>query len=346
VRVVAPVVTLKPGMSGMAHVLVTGAGGFLGPWTVRALHDRGHTVTGCGRSEAPPDVLRSDCLHTWRQADLTCPASCTDLCRSSRADTLIHLAWITTPGEYWESPENERWLSAGRTLVRSFLEHGGRRLVIAGTCAEYDWGHLSQTDGVADESSTPILPGSLYARSKHALHLDAVEACRRGGASLAWGRLFFLLGPREDPRRFVPQLILAALSRGSPHCRAPHLIRDYMDARDAGRALAELALSPVEGPVNIGTGRGTPLGDIARLVGECCGCVDRLRLGAESPPGQPAALVANTARLQREVGFRPRYPLAQAVADAVEFWRARTDRRREQTVPRRSDDPSDPTARP
>jgi nucleoside-diphosphate-sugar epimerase len=330
----------------MTHVLVTGAGGFLGPWAVRGLHERGHRVIGCGRSAAPPDSVPRGHLHSWHQADLTNPASCIDLCRAARPETLIHLAWITTPGEYWESPENDLWLSAGRALVRAFLEHGGRRVVIAGTCAEYDWDHLARGDGVADEADTPIRPASRYARCKHALYLDVAELCRGAGATLAWGRLFFLLGPREDPRRFVPQLILAALGGGTPHCRSPHLVRDYMDARDAGLALAELALSNVAGPVNIGSGVGTPLGEVARLVGERCGCNDRLILGEESPAGQPGILIANTARLRYEAGFTPRYSLVQSVADAVEFWRSRPHHATEHPVPQRPNTPSDTPARP
>ncbi len=55
---------------------------------------------------------------------------------------LLHFAWIATPGVYWDSAENFRWVSAGERLLRSFRAHGGRRVVMAGSCAEYDWARV------------------------------------------------------------------------------------------------------------------------------------------------------------------------------------------------------------
>ena len=37
-----------------------------------------------------------------------------------RPTHLLHLAWETTPGEYWNSPLNLRWLAAGAELLRVF----------------------------------------------------------------------------------------------------------------------------------------------------------------------------------------------------------------------------------
>ncbi len=52
---------------------------------------------------------------------------------------LLHFAWYTVPGRYWTAPDNLRWTEASLRLLRAFEAHGGRRVVMAGTCAEYDW---------------------------------------------------------------------------------------------------------------------------------------------------------------------------------------------------------------
>ncbi len=52
---------------------------------------------------------------------------------------LLHFAWIATPGMYWHSAENFRWLGASQHLLRRFRARGGMRAVMAGSCVEYDW---------------------------------------------------------------------------------------------------------------------------------------------------------------------------------------------------------------
>ena len=56
-----------------------------------------------------------------------------------RPEVLIHLAWYAEHGKYWTSPENVRWVEASLALLRGFAAAGGRRVVMAGTCAEYEW---------------------------------------------------------------------------------------------------------------------------------------------------------------------------------------------------------------
>jgi nucleoside-diphosphate-sugar epimerase len=97
-----------------------------------------------------------------------------------------------------------------------------------------------------------------------------------------------------------------------------------MDVRDAGDALAALALSDLRGPINIAGGTGASIASIAELLGGISGRPDLLRYGAlPDRAGDPPRIVAATRRLRDELGFRPRYALQQGLADAYEGRRRR-----------------------
>ena len=154
----------------------------------------------------------------WQPGDLLEPGCATELLQRLRPQYLLHLAWYAVPGEFWEARENLEWLRASLELVQAFADHGGERLVAAGSCAEYDWsgndwkgtdwnGCHDGNDGECLEYFTPLLPNTLYGASKHALE-RMLHFCRRQTRpSSAWGRMFFLYGPHEDPRRLVAYVV-------------------------------------------------------------------------------------------------------------------------------------------
>src|SRR5262249_4985499 len=127
-----------------------------------------------------------------------------------RPSHLLHLAWTTEPGSYWTSPDNVRWLEASLSLLRAFAAHGGERVVMAGTCAEYDW-----AEGICREYPTPLRPISVDGVCKNALREVSESLGTRLGLRTAWGRVFFLYGPHEHPRRLVASVI-GSLLHGEP----------------------------------------------------------------------------------------------------------------------------------
>lgn len=232
-----------------------------------------------------------------------------------RPTHLLHLAWYAEPGAFWESPENERWLTASIALLEAFTASGGARAVIAGTCAEYDW----SGDGILSEQHTPLAPQTAYGKAKDALRGAAADL----DLSLAWGRIFFLYGPHEDERRLVASVTRALLA-GTP-ARTTHgrQVRDFLHVADVGDAFAALVDSRVEGAVNVASGEGVAVADIVQRLAELAGRPDLLELGAlEAASGEPPLLVADVGRLRDEVGWRPSRSLDEGLRDTVEWWRA------------------------
>ena len=222
-------------MTHARRVLVSGAGGFIGRWSVPALLRSGyevHAVLSGNASRDVPAQLEGAKIHF---ADLLSGSHVDELTSEVRPSHLLHFAWIATPGLYWNSAENFRWLAASERLLRSFHAHGGRRVMMAGSCAEYDWSRVE----VCDELSSPLAKtkpadsndpaashhdaisndttashdaaashdtASPYAACKIALQRKLGDFGRREHLSTAWGRVFFQFGPHEHPDRLVPSL--------------------------------------------------------------------------------------------------------------------------------------------
>jgi len=290
------------------RVLVTGARGFIGRHCLPALARRGfevHAVTSS--TVAGPGDAR------WHTADLLSPAATRALVATVRPTHALHLAWIATPGQYATALDNLRWAEAGPCLMEALIEFGTARVVATGSCAEYDWNH-----GVCDEQTTPLVPGTLYAAAKHAWHF-AFDAMARSTLSAAWARIFLLYGPGEHPTRIVPSVIQPLL-RGQPaQLSAGTQVRDLLYVKDVADALAALLDSPVAGPVNIGSGRGIAIRDLALHIARQLGRPDLLNFG--EPASEPARLVASTRRLSHEVGWQPKYDLAAGLSESIAWWR-------------------------
>jgi nucleoside-diphosphate-sugar epimerase len=215
-----------------------------------------------------------------------------------------------------------RWVEAGLRLLRAFASGGGERAVLAGSCAEYDWSAIG-TDGVCSEDATPLRPATLYGASKLALGTIGSSWAPAEGLSLAHGRIFFLFGPAEDPRRLVSS-VARALLRGEPApCSEGDQRRDFLHARDVAGAFVALLDSDLSGAVNIGSGTATAVREVVSLVAEAAGRPELVRFG-ELPgrPDEPPALVADVRRLRDEVGWSPTLTLEQGIREVVEWWEA------------------------
>lgn len=288
------------------RVLVTGAYGLIGRHACAALAAAGAAVL----RPAGPSGERIDLLDVDTHARLMAETGPTHL---------LHLAWYTEHGKFWDSPLNERWEEASASLFSAFYDAGGRRAVGAGTCAEYDWGAL---DARPVREDAACAPRTGYGLSKHRCRLRLEALARDRGKEAAWGRVFFLFGAGEAPTRLVPAMIAASLAGSSMDCGPGGLVRDFWHARNVGGAFAALALSAASGPVNVGSGQPTRLCDIAAMIEAMTGTGGLIRFGQRPrAPGEPDCLVADTTRLRNEVGYREELSLDSGLRDYVETCR-------------------------
>jgi nucleoside-diphosphate-sugar epimerase len=317
------------------RVLVTGAGGFIGRRSLGPLSAAGFDVqavlsprSGAGgerggdRPEGLPagvSVYRTDLLNA-REIDA--------LVAALRPTHLLHFAWIATPGEYWRSADNYRWLAASTHLLKAFQRGGGVRAVMAGSCAEYDWSRAS----VCDERTTPLANGpnaggaTPYAECKISMSRVLEEFGRAHRLSTAWGRIFFQFGPGEDRRRLVSSVITDLLSGREAACTPGTQIRSFLHVDDVAAAFAALLGADVEGAVNVGSADRIAIADLLGRIAERIGRADLLKLGARAmPASEPPLLVPEIGRLRAEVGFEPRWTLDAGLDDTIRWWRRALD---------------------
>ncbi len=336
------------------RVLVTGAGGFIGRRSVAPLQaagfevhavrspggedgalagalagaragahagarvaERGGARAGARAAPFPAGVL----IH---RADLLDARAIDALIRAVQPSHLLHFAWIATPGEYWRSAENYRWLAAGTHLLKAFHRGGGVRAVMAGSCAEYDWSKA----GVCHERSTPLAGGrnpshaSPYAECKIAMSRVLEQFGHAHRLSTAWGRIFFQFGPGEDPRRLVSSVIIDLLCGREAACTQGTQIRSFLHVDDVGAAFAALLGTNIEGAVNVGSAEAIAIADLLGRIGDRIGRRDLIKLGARAmPPAEPPLLVPDIGRLRAEVGFEPRWTVDTGLDDTIHWWR-------------------------
>lgn len=303
------------------RVLVTGAGGFIGRSSIAPLKRRGFEVHAVfsGTDRAPdPAVLQGVRAHV---ADLLAESQVEALLTRVAPSHLLHFAWIATPGIYWQSADNFRWLASSQSLLRKFRSLGGVRAVMAGSCVEYDWSKA----GVCSETSSPLADQSTltpYAASKITLQKSLAQFSHEERLSSAWGRIFFQFGPYEHPDRLVPSVIRHLLKNKEALCTHGRQVRSFLHVADVGDAFARLLDSDTQGPVNIGSDERIALADLIGRIAREIGRPDLVRLGARSAPGdEPALLVPDVHRLRDELQWRPHFSLNEAIRDAIAWWR-------------------------
>jgi nucleoside-diphosphate-sugar epimerase len=304
------------------RVLVTGAGGFIGRWSVAPLIDKGfevHAVLSGTADRGIPAELQGASVHF---ADLLRDEQVDALLERIVPTHLLHFAWIATPGVYWHSPQNYRWLTSSQYLLRAFRALGGIRAVMAGSCVEYDWSQsgvcVEGSSPLADQGETP----TPYAATKIALQKGLAQFAGEEKLSSAWGRIFFQFGPYEHPDRLVPSVIRHLLLDKEALCTHGRQVRSFLHVADVGAAFAQLLDSEVQGPVNIGAGERIALADLIERIALKLDRPDLVRLGARSASTEePLLLVPDVHRLRDEVQWRPQRSLNEGISDAIAWWR-------------------------
>jgi UDP-glucuronate decarboxylase len=302
------------------RVLVTGAGGFIGQWVAAALQRRGHHVIAVSRGRGSLGDPQSE-TTIWCKADLLNQADIENLLNTHQPEGLIHCAWDTTPGSYWTTTANLKWVASSLQLMEVFEKYGGRRAVAAGTSAEYCWKH----EGSLHEFRSPTVPDTLYGISKNALRQILEQWTSKNNISLAWGRIFCPFGRDEKPQRLIPRLVQQLRTRQPFSFDSGSLIRDFLSVEDLGEAFASLFDSDAEGPVNLASGEDVSVRDLVTWIADCVGnnCVE---FGVQPDPiGQPNRIVADVSRLHNEVKWVPLMPVKERIMETCHYWLAQSE---------------------
>lgn len=280
------------------RVLLTGASGYIGRNVLSQLVDAGVETVVIGRSR--PDGYTGDYI----EVDLLQIECCKDVVQLAGASHFVHLAWYAEHGQYWTSPLNLRWVEVSVRLVEAFCAAGGQKVVVAGTCAEYDWHY-----GFCREDSSALNPATLYGTAKDATRrlLEAVCKCHK--IQFAWGRIFLPYGKGEDSRRLIPSLIEVFKGRRPPFGLNANAYRDFLHVEDVASGFIRLLLSDAEGSYNIASGQPTQISEVVRSIAYAFHGDPRVVLDlATERPGEPEILFGDGQRL-KALGWQPMHSI-------------------------------------
>jgi nucleoside-diphosphate-sugar epimerase len=283
-------------------ILLTGPTGFIGSAFARLASRRGHHVAGLIiPSEHVPAGASAKQNLVWLRGTLE-QAPWPEI-RTFGPEMCVHTAWITAPGIYLESPENERFRDASLHFLRKVAESGARHILSLGTCIEYQI-----TEQALAEDTTPISPSTTYARCKNELRLALETESKARGFGFCWGRVFYPYGPGEHPSRLCSAIIQKLLRGEKVTLKTPASTKDYIYIDDLAAALLAVVETRFEGVVNFGTGTGTTVRSIAEIIGKLMQKSELVE-EASQPDRDPFPYVVADATRIKSLGWKPNFTL-------------------------------------
>jgi nucleoside-diphosphate-sugar epimerase len=304
-------------MAEQKRVLLTGGAGFIGRHCLDPLLRRGYEVVAHDLQQR----LNDQPGVTWMHCDLLDAHSFRQLLDEVKPTHLLHLAWTDPKGNVYEGLHSPEGVAIGLQVVRQFVEAGGKRAVVSGTCAEYSW-----DQPVLHEERTPRDPPSFYGRCKQGLRVILEAYAARCGLSLAWGHIFFLYGPHESEARLVSHAVQSMLQGREAKFTSGEQIRDFLHVADVADALVHVLDSAFQGPVNIASGAPIQVKEVITRLGEIVGRPEYLKLG-EVPmsPTETMRVEADVSRLHGELRWSPQFSLDEGLRDTVAWWRTKLE---------------------
>jgi len=306
------------------NVLITGAHGFIGRHMAARMGAQGHRVIGIGHGHWP-DCGRHGVTH-WLNGEVV-SANLRSLQRASGTpDLVFHFAGGSSVGASLAQPREDfvRTVASTMELLEWLrLEAPGALLVAVSSAAVYGSsfaGPITDTD-----FGTPYSP---YGHHKAMMEGLCRSYASSFGTKAVVARLFSVYGPG-----LRKQLLWDVCSRLASGMKALKLggsgqeLRDWTDVRDVVRALQVVALSANEQVpvINIGTGTGTPVREIAERLVDCwAGGTSQpvpVTFDGRSRPGDPFSLVAKPGRLAH-LGFEFQTDWRKGLAEYVQWFRS------------------------
>ena len=317
------------------RVLVTGGAGYIGSVVTEVLLARQHTVSvydnlSEGHRDAVPSAAR------LIEGDLLDRARLDDALREARPEAVVHMAAVCLVGESMTDPAKYYRINVlgGLTLLDAMCGAGVGRLVFSSTAAVY--GEPAKQPIEEDDPTAPTNP---YGESKlaferalawyggaYGLRSVALRYFNAAGASTR-------AGERHDPETHLIPIVLQAAAGRRPNAtiygddyptRDGTCLRDYIHVLDLAEAHA-LALDALAGGApsvayNLGCGGdGFTVREVVDTAARVTGHAIAVHVGPRRP-GDPATLVAASARIRRELGWRPRHPALEDIIRSAWVW--------------------------
>ena len=300
------------------RALVTGGNGFVAQWAVRAMLERGWAVTAAGIGDSPSSPVLSDDEQRaaeWRTMDVTRQDEVAAVVDEARADVVLHLAAVSHVPDALRDPGRAYEVNTVGTvrLLAELRRHrnagtGDPVVLVVGSAEQYGRHEINEMPLHEDSEQRPL---TLYAASKVAQEVAALQAFRSDGVRVVCTRSFNHSGVGHDARFLLPSLVARALelrTRGDTlSIGNGDTVRDFLHVRDVVDAyLALLERGAAGEAYNVCSGEGISVRELAKSVLRRVGVTaDVTTDPAFSRPVDVPVLVGSNAKLRRATGWAP-----------------------------------------
>jgi GDP-4-dehydro-6-deoxy-D-mannose reductase len=317
-----------------ATSVVTGAGGFVGPYLVDALLAAGETVLGIDlpRPDAPPVATCTRPGGSWTCVgqSLADGPALTELLARVQPQAVYHLAAQSSAAASFADPGGVVLGNLAGSLnlleaVRALPAASRPVVVVAGSAEEY--GAAAGTEPCREDD--PLQPASPYAVSKAAQTLLCRQYHRAWAVPVVVARAFSHTGPGQDTRFVFPSFAaqIAAAERGERPAELAvgnlTAARDFLDVRDVVAAYRALRDRGRPGEVyNVCAGRTLTISDGLEILLAAA----RLPFAVRQDPGRMRpvdipCLVGDPGKLRRETGWAPIHDFTRTLRELLEHAR-------------------------
>lgn len=316
-------------------ILVTGGAGYIGSHTVRELRERGADVvvydnlsTGHVESIGDTPFVKGDLFDT----ELLCKTL-----REYKVDAVIHFAAYSLVGESMTNPAKYYHNNVAGTLalLDAMLAENVKYLVFSSSAATYgDCG-----DGLITEDS-PQNPTSVYGQTKLMMEQFMQDYDKAYGMKYVALRYFNAAGAHlsgEIGEAHNPESHLIPLILQVPNGKREQInvfgedypthdgtcIRDYIHVTDLAdahiKALEYLKNGGKSTYYNLGNGNGFSVKEVIDTVEKVVGAPIKRQI-VDRRAGDPASLVASSEKIQKELGWKPRYANLETIVVSAWKW--------------------------
>ncbi|HEX5971145.1 MAG TPA: GDP-mannose 4,6-dehydratase [Gemmatimonadaceae bacterium] len=312
------------------RALVTGGNGFVAQWAIRAMLEQGWSVTAAGIGPHPATPALTDDERSavqWRTMDVTQQADVAAAMDAACPDVVLHLAAVSHVPDALRNPGRAYEVNAVGTVrllaeVRR-LRHAGvadPAVLVVGSAEQYGRHELNEMPLHEDAEQRPL---TLYAASKVAQEVAALQAFRSEGVRVICTRSFNHSGVGHDARFLLPSLVARALrlaaEGGTLAIGNGDTVRDFLHVRDVVAAYLALLQQGAAGEAyNVSSGEGVSVRALAQAVLRRVGATAEVTMDpALARPVDVPVLVGANAKLRRATGWVPRYSRDDIIDDLI-----------------------------
>jgi NAD dependent epimerase/dehydratase len=311
----------------MKKVLVTGAGGFIGSHLVEDLVQRGYHVKAFVRYNSRNDwgnleTLDKNIFNNIEiiNGDITDPFLTDKIVEG--VDTVFHLAALIAIPYSYIAPENFVNVNINGTLniLKACLHHNVERLIHTSTSETYGTAIYTPIN-----EKHPLQAQSPYSATKIAADKIAESFYLSFNLPVSIVRPFNTFGPRQSARAVIPTLITQILAKTNfIKLGSLHPIRDFTYVKDTARGfvLAAQINETVGKVINLGTGSGLSIGEIAKQIMKLLNVSkeiksDEKRIRPEN--SEVLKLICDNSMAKKIMGWSPKFSFEEGLKETISY---------------------------